>query len=76
MRNRRSRRAEPRGPKPLSRAAFQRELRKVVDGDPSADPHVKAFWDQAFASLDGKAAMSHPDGIEVLRRISRQRADQ
>ncbi|MFC0674559.1 hypothetical protein [Brachybacterium hainanense] len=71
MSNRRTRRAARRRPEPLSRAAFQRELIKAVDGDPTADPDVKAFWNDAFAALGGRAALSRPGGIEVLREEGR-----
>lgn len=71
MSNRRTRRAAGRSEKPLSRAQFERELTKVVDGDPTADPNVKAFWNQVFAAMGGKVAASHRDGVEVLRRTSR-----
>lgn len=52
----------------LSRAEFDRELRRAVDGDPGADPVVKDFWDRVAAAGDVVAAVPNGDGIEVLRR--------
>ena len=66
--NRRERRAAARQPRPLGQAAFDRELRKVLDGDPSADPHVRRFWDEYSAAQGIEIALPRPNGIEVLRR--------
>lgn len=52
---------------PLSQAEFEREITKVVEGDPAADPDVRAFFDDLSATLGIKAAVSHPQGIEMIR---------
>lgn len=68
MSNRRTRRSAHGRPEPLSRAAFQRELIKAVDGDPSADPHIKDFLDELTRQLDAAAVIARADGLEMLRR--------
>lgn len=57
--------------KPLSRAAFQRELAKAVNGDPCADPDVKEFFNDVVKVYGIRAAIARPDGIEVLRGMPR-----
>lgn len=53
--------------RPLSRAAFDRELKRVLAGDPDADTGVRAFWDE-YCELTGvTAAIANQDGVEVLR---------
>ncbi|WP_129656305.1 hypothetical protein [Rothia halotolerans] len=54
--------------RPLSRKAFERELAKAVDGDPSADPEVRAFVDEMTKRLGVVVAVNHPRGVEVLRK--------
>lgn len=71
MSNRRTRRAARRAREPMPRAQFERELIKVVDGGETADPSVKAFWDDLSVALGVRAALSASDGIELLRRESR-----
>lgn len=67
--NRKDRRAK-RGPKqPLSRAAFERELTKVIDGDPTADPHVRDFFADLRQGLGIEVALPYKDGIEMLSRV-------
>ncbi|GAA4757432.1 hypothetical protein [Gordonia alkaliphila] len=39
----------------LPQRAFERELRRAVDGDPAADPSVAAFWGH-FARTGGIVA--------------------
>lgn len=63
--NRKQRRAERR-----TRAAFERELHKVVAGDPAADPLVAAFWNDTRDALGVEVALPHPEGVEVLRRVN------
>lgn len=52
---------------PMSRARFERELTKVVDGDPAADPEVRAFFDDFVDAMGVKAAVAQPRGIAMLR---------
>lgn len=52
---------------PMSRARFERELTKVVDGDPAADPEARAFFDDFVDAMGVKAAVAHPRGIALLR---------
>lgn len=52
---------------PMSREQFERELTKVVDGDPAADPEVRTFFDDFVAAMGVKAAVAHPRGIALLR---------
>lgn len=52
---------------PLSRVEFERELTKAVNGDPAADPDVRAFFDDLSEALGIKAAVMHPQGVEMLR---------
>ncbi|MGO1971619.1 MAG: hypothetical protein ACTH2Q_01545 [Propionibacteriaceae bacterium] len=54
--------------KPLSDADFRRELEKVVNGDPDADPGVQEFFEHIRVKHGIKVALPHPDGVEVLRR--------
>jgi hypothetical protein len=66
--SRRNRRTVPVARKqPMSRARFERELTKVVDGDPAADPEVRAFFNDFVAAMGVKAAVAHPRGIALLR---------
>ena len=67
MSNRRTRRAARCAREPMPRAQFERELIKVVDGFQTADPSVKAFWDDLSVALGVRAALSTNDGIELLR---------
>lgn len=55
------------GRKPLSRAEFERAISKAVEGDPAADPDVRAFFDDLSAAIGIKAALMHPQGVEMLR---------
>lgn len=64
--NRRQRRARGRGPLPL--AEFERELTRAVVGDPSADPSIKAFWDEFSAERGIAVALPAEAGLEVLYR--------
>ncbi|ANI91100.1 hypothetical protein [Dietzia timorensis] len=66
--NRKDRRAAQRGRGPMGPAQFERELRRVVRGDPDSDPVVAAFWRDQSTEWDVAAAVDHPDGIEALRR--------
>lgn len=60
--NRKQRRA-------ASRAAFDKEFRKVIEGHPDADPDVVAFWDDTREALGVEVAVMRDDGdLEVLRR--------
>lgn len=67
-RRRKPRRHINKPPRPLGRKAFERELTKVLNGDPDADPHVRAFFDDMRAARGIEVALPHPDGVEVLRR--------
>ncbi|WP_328530144.1 hypothetical protein OG984_02880 [Nocardioides sp. NBC_00368] len=51
----------------LSRDAFDRELRRVLAGDPDADTGVRAFWDDYCERNGVMAAIAHKDAVEVLR---------
>lgn len=51
---------------PLAYAEFTKELTKVINGDPSADKTIAAFWNDTRAGLGVKTATPRPDGIEVL----------
>ncbi|MGH4002276.1 MAG: hypothetical protein ACRDTJ_32955 [Pseudonocardiaceae bacterium] len=51
----------------LSRAAFDRELRRVLSGDPDADTGVRAFWDDYCERNGVMAAIAHKEAVEVLR---------
>ncbi|AXK45934.1 hypothetical protein [Brachybacterium saurashtrense] len=51
----------------LSRAEFERELTKVVEGDPTADPDVRAFFGDLSTAFGIRAAVVHPHGIEMIR---------
>ncbi|WP_432789358.1 hypothetical protein QYM46_13605 [Brevibacterium sp. K11IcPPYGO002] len=53
--------------KPLSQAEFERELTRVVEGDPTADPDVRAFFGDLSTALGIRAALMHPQGVEMLR---------
>lgn len=53
---------------PLSRAAFEPGLTKVVNGVPDADENVRAFFDDMWAALGIEVAVARFDGIEVLHR--------
>ncbi len=53
--------------RPLAREEFERELRAVVDGDPSADPTNRWFWSELASAGDVVAAINTDDGVEVLR---------
>lgn len=68
MSNRHARRNARRHRTPLSFDAFTRELTKALDGDPSADPHIKDFLDEFTQQFDVAAVIARPDGIEMLRR--------
>lgn len=57
--------------KPLSQAAFERELAKAVNGDPQADASVKEFLDDVVKAYGIKGAITRSDGIEVLRGMPR-----
>lgn len=62
----------PKTPKtPLTRAEFTKELTKVINGDPSADKAIAAFWNDTRVGLRAKTAMARPEGIEVLRSVRR-----
>ncbi len=61
--NRKQRRAAA---KPLSRKAFERELKSVVEGR-AADPAVAAFWDHFTATGRVAASAVGDGGIEILR---------
>lgn len=63
MTNRRQRRAA-KAPLPLDK--FAQELRKVVDGDPDADPTVRQWWAEYCRETGVQVAISRPDGIETL----------
>jgi hypothetical protein len=63
--SKKNRRNKP--PEPLNYSEFTRELTKAVEGDPSADESVRAFWDDTSQALGIKAALMHPKGVEVLR---------
>lgn len=56
---------------PLTRAEFTKELTKVINGDPSADRTIAAFWNDTRAGLGVKTAVAGPDGIEVLRSTTK-----
>ncbi|WP_169252849.1 hypothetical protein [Brevibacterium sp. 'Marine'] len=53
--------------KSLSRAEFERELTKVVEGDPGADSEVRAFFNDLSTAFGIRAAVVQPLGIEMIR---------
>lgn len=59
----------------LSKRAFERELRRAVDGDPAADRDVADFWGH-FARTGGiVAAYVEPNGdISMVRNEKESRA--
>ncbi len=67
--NRKQRRRKG-GTGPVGPQQFEKELAKVVNGDPSADPTVAAFWREFADAGRVVVAVPHPEGIEVLRRTS------
>lgn len=67
MSNRKQRRAVKRNGV-LNRAEFDRELRRVIDGVPGADPVVAKFWNEARENLGIEAAIMRANGdVSVLR---------
>lgn len=52
----------------LSPDQFANELKKVIDGDPRADNTVKYFWESTSRATGVRAAVIHPQCIEVLRQ--------
>jgi hypothetical protein len=51
----------------LSRERFDQELTKAVEGDPTTDQDVAAFWNEFTTQCGVVAAVAHPDGIEIVR---------
>ncbi|MFT3661748.1 MAG: hypothetical protein QM809_10190 [Gordonia sp. (in: high G+C Gram-positive bacteria)] len=68
--NRKQRRSR-RGAAPMSRAAFEQQMRRMPAGDPDVDPSVRAFWGDYTRTAGVAAARPHPDGIEILRGRTR-----
>lgn len=54
-------------PAPMAEAQFAAEMNKVINGDPTADKTIAAFWNQTRANLGVEVAVAGPDGIEVLQ---------